>query len=536
MGPERRVVIDTQRFDAVIFDMDGVVTDTATVHAEAWARLFDRYLQDRAAATGEALRPFEYDDYRRFIDGKPRYDGVRNFLSTRGITIPEGVPSDPPDLETVCGLGNRKDGYFLEHLREHGVEAFPTTVALIEELREAGIETAVISASRNLDEVLAAGHIEHLFDLKVGGAEAERLGLEGKPDPAVFIEAARRLGVQPRRAAVVEDALAGVKAGRRGGFGLVVGVDRSDHGAELVDAGADVVVHDLAEVGVATEPEVAVRDLPDALDRRDEIGRRLAGAKVAVFLDYDGTLTPIVERPEDAHLSEEARRTVERLAGRCPVTVISGRDLSDVRRMVGAADIVYAGSHGFDITGPGRLAEQRGIEFLPDLDRAEDELRSPLARISGARLERKRFAIAVHVRQVEDPLTPEVERIVDRIALAHPRLRKTAGKKVIELRPNLDWDKGRAVVWLMHVLGLDREGAVPIYVGDDATDEDAFRAIRDRGLGVVVRGEDDARPTAAHYMLANTHEVLTFLDFLTHRDTRDGASGPGRDAATGVTD
>ncbi|HJS27069.1 MAG TPA: trehalose-phosphatase [Actinomycetota bacterium] len=533
MGPERRVVISTQRFDAVIFDMDGVVTDTATVHAEAWARLFDRYLQDRAAATGETLRPFGYDDYRRFIDGKPRYDGVRNFLATRGIKIPEGVASDPPDRETVCGLGNRKDGYFLEHLREHGVEAFPTTVELIEELREAGIGTAVISASRNLDEVLAAGHVEHLFDQRVGGVEAERLELDGKPDPAVFLEAARRLGVRPLRAVVVEDALAGVEAGRRGRFGLVVGVDRSDHGTELLDAGADVVVRDLAEVVVATEPEVGVRGLPNALDRRDEIGRRLRGAKIAIFLDYDGTLTPIVERPEDAHLSEEARRTVERLASAYPVAVISGRDLSDVRRMVGVADIVCAGSHGFDIAGPGRIAEQRGVEFLPDLDRAEEELRSLLARIPGARLERKRFAIAIHVRQVRDPQAPEVERIVDRIALANPRLRKTAGKKVVELRPNVDWDKGRAVLWLMHVLGLDREGVVPIYVGDDATDEDAFRALRHRGLGVVVRGEDADRPTAADYTLGGTDEVLAFLDTLARRGTEDAAN---RDAAMGATD
>lgn len=532
MGPERTVVISTQRFDAVIFDMDGVVTDTATVHAEAWARLFDRYLQDRTAATGQAFRPFGYDDYRRSIDGKPRYDGVRTFLSTRGITIPEGVPSDPPDRETVCGLGNRKDSYFLEHLREHGVERFPTTVALIEELRGAGIGTAVISASRNLDEVLAAGHVEDLFDQRVGGAEAERLGIEGKPDPAVFLEAARRLGVKPPRAVVVEDALAGVEAGRRGGFGLVVGVDRSDHGTELRDAGADVVVRDLAEVGVTTEPEVAVRDLPSALDRRDEIGRRLEGERLVVFLDYDGTLTPIVGRPEDAHLSDAARRTVERLAGRCPVAVISGRDLADVRRMVGVADIVYAGSHGFDVAGPGLVAEQRGIEFLPDLDRAEEELLPLLARIPGARLERKRFAIAVHVRHVEDRLAPEVDRIVDGIALEHSRLRKTGGKKVVELRPNVGWDKGRALLWLIRALGLDGERVVPIYVGDDVTDEDAFRAVRHRGLGVVVRGEDDDRPTAAHYSLGDSVEVLTFLDTLARRGRKDAGN---RDATTGAT-
>jgi len=254
MGNERQVVIRTDRIDAVIFDMDGVVTDTARVHADAWARLFERFLRDRATTTGETFRPFTVDDYRWSIDGKPRYDAVRSFLATRGITLPEGEASDPPDRQTVRGLGNRKAGYFLEHLREHGIAAFPTTVGLLEELRAAGIRTAVVSASRHLDEVLATGHVEDLFDVRVGGTETDRLGLAGKPDPGAFLEAARRLRVGPRRAAVVEDALAGVEAGRRGGFALVIGVDRLDHSAELLAAGAGGVVRDLVEVGVATEP------------------------------------------------------------------------------------------------------------------------------------------------------------------------------------------------------------------------------------------------------------------------------------------
>jgi trehalose-phosphatase len=536
MSPEQRIFICPDRIDAVIFDMDGVVTDSATVHAAAWARLFDRFLEDRAATSGQEFRSFTVDDYRRFVDGKPRYDGVRSFLASRGITVPEGDASDPPERETVCGLGNRKDGYFLEHLREHGVAPFPSTVALLEGLREAGIRTAVISASRNLGEVLAAGHVEHLFDLRVGGTEAEQLGLAGKPDPAVFLEAARRLGVRPRRAVVVEDALAGVDAGRRGGFALVIGVDRSDHGAELLAAGAGMVVRDLVEVGVTTGPDAAVRNLPHALDRRDEIRRRLEGSTLAVFLDYDGTLTPIVERPEDAHLSEEARSTVERLAARCPVAVISGRDLADVRRMVGVDGIFYAGSHGLDIAGPGHVAEQRGLEFVADLDRAEEELVPLLVQIPRARLERKRFAIAVHVRQVEDPRVPEVESIVDQVVLAHPHLRKTGGKKVFELRPDVEWDKGRALLWLMGVLGVDGEDVVPIYVGDDATDEDAFRAIRGRGLGVVVQGEVDTRPTAAHYALADTEEARRFLDDLARLGTPERARDGGEpDAAMGAS-
>ncbi|HJU58034.1 MAG TPA: trehalose-phosphatase [Actinomycetota bacterium] len=504
------VAIRTDEIDAVVFDMDGVVTDTASVHAAAWARMFDRFLKRRASATGATFMPFTEDDYRRYIDGKPRYDGVSSFLAAREIMLPYGDSSDPPEVETVCGLGNRKDQDFLEHLRRDGVAAFPTTVVLVERLRGSGVRTAVISASRNLDAVLAAGGVEDLFEVRVGGAESERLGLAGKPDPAVFLEATRRLGVVPRRTAVVEDALAGVQAGRSGGFGLVIGVDRTGHRADLEAAGADVVVGDLGEVTVQASRR-SVRDLPDALAARDEIRERLRGRAPAVFLDYDGTLTPIVERPEDARLPDPVRRALERLASRRTVAVISGRDLADVRRMMGVDGIAYAGSHGFDIAGPGALAEQHAVEVLPELDRAEEELRPMLEPVPGVRLERKRFAIAVHVRQVEERRVPDVEAAVDRAAGAHPRLRKTVGKKVIELRPNVEWDKGRAVLRLMDVLELDRADVLPVYVGDDVTDEDAFSVVRDRGLGVVVRGEDDDRPTSARYSLAASGEIVAFL-------------------------
>lgn len=248
-----QALIARDRIDAAVFDMDGVVTDTASVHAAAWKRLFDEYLAERARRTGEAFQPFDADgDYRRYVDGKARYDGVRSFLASRGVSLPEGDPSDAPGAETVCGLGNRKDAYFLAHLREHGAEAYGSTVEFVRKLQAAGIRTAIISASRNMAEVLEAAGVRHLFEVKVDGVDAEKLGLKGKPDPAVFLEAARRLGVKPERSAVVEDALAGVEAGRRGGFGLVVGVSRSAHPQALLDAGADVVVSDLAELRIGS--------------------------------------------------------------------------------------------------------------------------------------------------------------------------------------------------------------------------------------------------------------------------------------------
>jgi trehalose 6-phosphate phosphatase len=250
-----RVAFCLDRLEAVVFDTDGVLTDTARVHAAAWKRLFDEYLERRTARLGGPFRAFEETDYLRYVDGRPRYDGVAGFLGSRGIDLPWGDPSDPPDRETVCGLGNAKDRSFVAHLGAHGAHAFPTSVAFVRRLRAAGLRTAAVSASRNMVAVLEAAGLRGLFDAEVDGVEADRLGLAGKPDPALFLEAARRLQVTPARAAVVEDALAGVEAGHRGRFGLVVGVDRGGQAAALAERGADLVVADLGQLTL--EPAVA---------------------------------------------------------------------------------------------------------------------------------------------------------------------------------------------------------------------------------------------------------------------------------------
>ena len=240
---------DLSGMDAVIFDLDGVVTPTADIHAEAWKQLFDEYLAERARRLGEPFRAFDREsDYRRHVDGKPRYDGVASFLASRDVQLPPGSPDDPDDRETVCGLGNRKNRYFREALERTGVEPFPTAVNLIEKLRAEGVSTAIASSSRNSKAVLDAAGIHRLFDVEVDGVDLAELGLPGKPDPALFLEAARRLGVDPGRTAVVEDAISGVEAGRRGGFGLVIGVDRGAGRDALAAGGADVVVGDLGEV------------------------------------------------------------------------------------------------------------------------------------------------------------------------------------------------------------------------------------------------------------------------------------------------
>lgn len=241
--------ISRDRLDAVLFDLDGVVTKTAVLHAAAWKRLFDEFLGRSAQRLKSAFMAFDVEaDYNRYVDGKPRYDGVRSFLSSRRITIEEGQPDDPPDRETICGLGNRKDQYFAQALAAHGVETYPSTVDLIRKLRETGMRIGVVSASKHCAAILEAARLAELFDVRVDGEDAERLGLPGKPAPATFLEAARRLGVYAERAAVVEDAIAGVRAGHAGGFGLVVGVNRSSSYGALLEQGADVEVRDLGEL------------------------------------------------------------------------------------------------------------------------------------------------------------------------------------------------------------------------------------------------------------------------------------------------
>ncbi|MGZ4665326.1 MAG: HAD family hydrolase [Frankiaceae bacterium] len=243
------VQIDPGRFDAVVFDMDGVVTDTAGVHSAAWKRLFDDFLQERARREGSQFQPFTQEDYLRYVDGRRREDGVDGFLRSRGIELPWDEESADASGETITGLGRRKNGYFLDAIAD-GVRTYPSTVALVHTLHEAGLATAIISASRNLRAVLNGAGIGDLFPVAVDGQTAADLGIPGKPDPAVFLEAARRVSATPARTAVVEDAVSGVTAGRRGDFALVIGVDRGGNRALLAEAGADVVVDDLAEVAV----------------------------------------------------------------------------------------------------------------------------------------------------------------------------------------------------------------------------------------------------------------------------------------------
>jgi beta-phosphoglucomutase family hydrolase len=247
--PKSRRVINRDQYDAVLFDLDGVITNTANLHAACWKQMFDEYLQKRATQRGEAFRPFDLaTDYRLYVDGKPRFDGVRDFLTSRGIQLPEGSPDDPPQLETVGGLGNRKNDLVNGLIEEIGVEPYEGSVQLIHQLRRNGFKIAVVTSSQNCDAVLRAAKLDDFFGVRVDGNVIQAQRLSGKPAPDTFLMAAKLLGVEPKRTVVIEDAISGVEAGSNGKFGLVIGVARKGNAEELKRHGAHLVVDDLGEL------------------------------------------------------------------------------------------------------------------------------------------------------------------------------------------------------------------------------------------------------------------------------------------------
>jgi len=247
--PDAQRRITRERYDAVLLDLDGVITDTASIHAACWKQMFDEYLQKRAIERGEAFRPFDIAaDYRLYVDGKPRYDGVRDFLTSRGIRLSEGSPDDPAQVETVHGLGNRKNDLVNKIIEDGGVVPYEGSVKFLHQLRNQRFKVAVVTSSQNCTAVLKAAKLDHFFDVQVDGNTIHAQHLAGKPAPDTFLMAAKLLGVEPKRAIVIEDALSGVEAGSAGDFGLVIGVARKGNAEELRRHGAHLVVNDLGEL------------------------------------------------------------------------------------------------------------------------------------------------------------------------------------------------------------------------------------------------------------------------------------------------
>ncbi len=482
-------------FDAVIFDVDGVLTRTAKVHERTWKRVFDRVLQ----AHGDR-RPFTHEDYLAHVDGKPRLDGLRDFLASREITL---------DDARLQALADEKNRLFLRLLDEEGVEVFDDAVRQVRHLRAHGFSIAFVSSSRNASRVLSAAGLDGLCDLRIVGRTADEQGLRGKPD--IFRQAIRRLGVEPPNAIVVEDAVAGVRAASEVGAGLVVGVARNGGETGLSRAGAHRVVRQLDALDFVVEPgSRPSRELRSALSA-GVLEDHLQGRKPVLFLDFDGTLAPIVPHPDDARLDPELRAAIDELSQRCTVAVISGRDREDVERRVGLEGIWYAGSHGLDVRSPrGDVFAPEGVErAAPELDRAARLVERELGSRPGVVVERKRFALAVHYRMASDEDTEHAIRVVSELARRSDHLVVRAGERVVELRPDVAWDQGRAVEHMLRAIGAGAPSYVPAYLGDGHTDEDAFRALRHRGLGVLVGCA--RRPTHADVRLEGPGEVATFL-------------------------
>jgi beta-phosphoglucomutase family hydrolase len=246
---ESKLAITRDRYDAVLLDLDGVITNTASIHAACWKQMFDEYLQMRATQRGEASRPFEIDtDYRLYVDGKPRFDGARDFLTSRGIKLPEGSPHDPPHAETVSGLANRKDGLVNKIIADKGVEVYEGSVKFLRQIRNQGFKIAVVTSSEHCETILRAAKLDAFFDMRVDGNMVLAPHLAGKPAPDTFLMAAKLLGVESARAVVIEDAISGVEAGLAGRFGLMIGVARKGNAEELRRHGAHLVVNDLSEL------------------------------------------------------------------------------------------------------------------------------------------------------------------------------------------------------------------------------------------------------------------------------------------------
>ncbi len=390
------------------------------------------------------------------------------------------------------------------------VEARDSTIPLLRGLRDAGVVTAVYSAAGHSAQVLRAAGIDQLVDVVVDEPE-----ILGRPDAAPLRETANRLGVRPLRCAVIDCDGAGVRAGSDGGFGLVVGLARNGHAGEMLSRGADTVVADLAEISVR-RGGTPMSTVADAMQVYSQLKELVASRRPAVFLDFDGTLSAIVEDPESAMLVDGAAEALHALAALCPVAVISGRDLSDVRDRVKVDGIWYAGSHGFELTAPDGTHHDNAAAagVIGALQRAATQLAQTLDDVSGILVEHKRFAVAVHYRNA-DPA--DIDRVIAAVAKLgrSEGLRITTGRMVVELRPDLDWDKGTTINWLLDRIegrSADAGAVLPIYLGDDITDEDAFDAVHFDGIGIVVRHREDGdRPSAALFSLESPSAVCDFL-------------------------
>ncbi|HWT49844.1 MAG TPA: trehalose-phosphatase [Mycobacterium sp.] len=523
------VVIDPRYHDAVIFDLHGVLTDAALAQRTAWASLFNDYVARRPDREDEDHAPFTDDDYWQLIDGKPRPDAVTDFLASRGISLPRGVPSDTGD-STICGLANRQRQLCAD-LLDREVPLFGAMVTLARNLRDIDVPTAVRSSSSGPHQSSKLSGVDGLLDVYIGETAAEGLAIAGSPGLVVPSEAARvvdaadGLGVLPRRAVVVGDTEAGLSEGRDAGFALVIGVDRTGNADELLQQGADVVVADLADIAVRTGDK-RISEIPNALKAYAQLAGIAIGRKSLLFLDFDVALARILSDPGAVALADKAARALKALAEVSPVVVVGGGDPTDIRDRMGIPGLWYAGSNGFELVGPdGHHREhEAGAGAATILAGAADELREILGQIPGMRMLHTRFAVAVHYHEVAAEHVGEIFATMRRLGQRN-KLRVTGGSGLIQLLPDVDRGQGTRLAWIRSLID-ESKSMVPIFIGGDLIDEDVFEAVQLGGVGIALRnGADANRRTAARFALDSPDEVREALElgagWLAHRHRID---------------
>ncbi|MBL6447681.1 trehalose-phosphatase [Fulvivirga sp. 29W222] len=504
-----------KKIDSLLCDLDGVLTKTADLHARAWKLLFDDLLEQASEGTlGVGQKFVIATDYPKFIDGKPRLEGIRSYLKARKLDIPEGDKDDPAEMKTVHGLGKKKNQLFHKLLNAEGVKIYAASIKAITAWKNKGLKIAVVSSSKNCLSILQSAGIEQLFDAIVDGNVAQEKGLAGKPEPDVFLYAAFLLQTNPKNAAVAEDAAVGIEAAKRGKFALSIGILKENNARILLKSEADVTVRDLSEItytGESMRYPLSLEKLDHACLSEYHISRSLQLYEPVFFFDYDGTLTPIVAHPEDALLSQATRERLKTLSERASVAVISGRDKDDVKKLVGLENIFYAGSHGFDIEGPGSVTHHvpHAQDIMRSVIKATALLQEKLQATDGVQIEPKKFAVAVHYRNTPKDLWQEVREVCQQVADQFSNLKNSEGKMVMELRPDVDWDKGKAMEWVAGKLGVQSPQFHYFYMGDDFTDEDAFRALPENGTGILVGSHEGY--TYADYHVKGPEEIDQLL-------------------------
>jgi trehalose-phosphatase len=496
---------------AVVIDLGGVLVHTALIHINAWEQVFTEYFPDK----GEGPL-FSENDYYTYFAGKPRYGRLQIFLNSKNINLPFGNEKDLPGDQTICSLENKKAKLFTRLINEGKLQVYEKAVEKIKYWKAKGLKTAVVSSDEKFKKALNLAEISNLFDVKIDSASSRKMGLKEKPEADLYVEAAKELDLPPESCVLFDDSVAGLQAGSKANYGLVVGVNRTNNRKELSENGADMVIDTFQDFDLFDNAEIDdwfIQSIPPFASEYSKIGKAVYKKIPVVFLDYDGTLTPIVQQPEDAILSKEMQDVLRECAAKFKVAAVSGRDMDDLRSKINIDNLIYAGSHGFRISGPGGLymEHEKSAELLPKLDRMEEKLNTVFSNTTeGVRVERKRFAIAVHYRNAGAEDIPYIKQKVYETNSGRTGFKVGEGKMILEIKPDINWHKGKAVLWILEKLNLaDTSRYIPIYIGDDVTDEDAYEVLKNRGMGIQVG--PGAKNTAAHFRLKNVYQVRLLL-------------------------